>query len=439
MAWAFDNSDQFVDSYSGSGTENHSFTVGTGDDRLLTVCIQTDSQISNNITGVSYNGTSMTNDYDFIPITGSGDNRVYVYHLLNPSSGANNIEVSHSGGISDVAVCAQSYENVDSFDTKASNTGTASNIADFELDITTAADNEFIVFFYGSTPASWDDANTVSPATRREYFFGVSSGRINGSGNDQDAASSGTHTVAIRGSALSPGASEETGLFALAFKQTGGVSAERAAELHGVDTTSAERAAEVSGGLEANAERAAELAGQDTVTADRSAEAHGSSTANAERSAETTGGLAADAERSAELTGEDTANATRSAETHGQDTASSERGAEASGSAGANAERAAETHGVDTDSAQREAEVHGQQTASAERSAELEGESNQVTSERAAEVHGVDSTSAERAAEVTGQGSASAERSAEVEGSSPISLTAAQDGANIDLTWTYNP
>lgn len=94
------------------------------------------------------------------------------------------------------------------------------------------------------------------------------------------------------------------------------------------------------------------------------------------------------------------------------------------GGTSTNDERSAEAHGSQDTSAERSSEAHGQETANGE---------------RASETHGSDTATAERSAEAAGQSTENAERSAEIEGDSPISLTAALDGQDITLTWTYDP
>lgn len=73
-----------------------------------------------------------------------------------------------------------------------------------------------------------------------------------------------------------------------------------------------------------------------------------------------------------------------------------------------------------------------------ERAAVVTG-SIDVNSERAAEVTGQDTSESERDAEVHGADTANSERSTEVDGIAKPSLTATQNGSEIDLEWSYTP
>lgn len=75
----------------GSGTLTVSYTVGSGSNRLLIVVI-TGGSSTDNITGVTYGGVAMT----LVAKKAPGARWVYVYYLLNPASGANNVVITAS-------------------------------------------------------------------------------------------------------------------------------------------------------------------------------------------------------------------------------------------------------------------------------------------------------------------------------------------------------
>src|SRR6266550_1285190 len=77
----------------GGGAYTVSYTVGAGSDRLLVVALVGAVVPTDNITGVTYAGVSMTLINKRIPSTGRCS---YLFYLLNPASGANNIVVTNS-------------------------------------------------------------------------------------------------------------------------------------------------------------------------------------------------------------------------------------------------------------------------------------------------------------------------------------------------------
>lgn len=77
------------------GTETVSHTC-TGSDLLLLVQVTQIASAAAYVTGVTYNGTSMT-EYIDQSMASSKTQRFYGLHLVAPSTGANNIVVSKSG------------------------------------------------------------------------------------------------------------------------------------------------------------------------------------------------------------------------------------------------------------------------------------------------------------------------------------------------------
>jgi len=91
MAIAVDATSEVFDTSAGTTTDL-SHTV-SGDDRVLVVVIHTNS---GTVSGVTYNGTSMT----LVDSQQASPDAiwVYVYVLANPDTGANNITVTHTDG-----------------------------------------------------------------------------------------------------------------------------------------------------------------------------------------------------------------------------------------------------------------------------------------------------------------------------------------------------
>ena len=135
MAIAFD-----ATSDGGQGNPVASLTFShtcTGSNRFLVVAVM-GSTVADRITGVTYAGTAMTR-LDVFQIL-SGDRYVYLYYLVNPASGANNIVISSSPD-DFIAGCGASYNGVkQTGQPDASQTTTAYNLT-INNTLTTIANN----------------------------------------------------------------------------------------------------------------------------------------------------------------------------------------------------------------------------------------------------------------------------------------------------------
>ena len=92
MAIAFDA----VTGYTLSGTTSDTFAhTVTGANTILWVCAQTGSAGTPAISGVTYNGVSMTAAASSGVQTGSNANqRIFLYYLVGPATGAHNVVIS---------------------------------------------------------------------------------------------------------------------------------------------------------------------------------------------------------------------------------------------------------------------------------------------------------------------------------------------------------
>jgi hypothetical protein len=132
-----------------------SHTVGVGSNRLLVVSVLGDVVSgANDITGVTYAGQAMTLATSVQ--TGSGANRkTYLYYLLNPPTGANNVVITSTtahflGGN------AASYTGVKQTgqpDATVSHGGSGS-LSSFTTSITTVADNSWAILVENSYTAN---------------------------------------------------------------------------------------------------------------------------------------------------------------------------------------------------------------------------------------------------------------------------------------------
>lgn len=126
----------------GYGTSStFSFTTSSGSNRMLIVTFTGETKsLADDITGVTYNGVSMTLGVKQEP-SQSGDRWSYIYYLKDPASGAHNVVISRSTAgymISNVA----EYTGVNTVESNVTNTCGCSNLT---TNFTTVADNCWIV------------------------------------------------------------------------------------------------------------------------------------------------------------------------------------------------------------------------------------------------------------------------------------------------------
>lgn len=139
MALAFDASANLPN---GAGaTQNFSHTC-SGVNRILFVTINTGIG-SDIITGVTYNSVAMT--LVDKQLNSSNDSYTYLYYLINPSTGANNITITNSNAAIGIRAASASYTGAKLSaqpDNTAKNTATGTSISQ---SLTPVADNCWIV------------------------------------------------------------------------------------------------------------------------------------------------------------------------------------------------------------------------------------------------------------------------------------------------------
>lgn len=151
MAIAFDA--QGGGSFTGSTTPYTFSHTCSGSDRALFVAVMTSTNGS--CSGVTYNGVAMT-EIGRISDADSGNYTTYLFMLLNPATGANNVVASKSSGTNLFATSA-SYNGVnqssqpDNFNTNSAIPGTS-----LATSVTTVADNCWLigVVSVGSSPGT---------------------------------------------------------------------------------------------------------------------------------------------------------------------------------------------------------------------------------------------------------------------------------------------
>ena len=144
----------------GGTSETWSHTC-TGDDRLLLVSICRDDDTTtaaDDVTGVTYNSVAMTQLVKLNTST-TEPGVLYIYGLLAPATGANNIVVSLTGSTGSRAYCTSiSYTGVsqsglpDSTNTLALTSAATSQ----SISTTTVEDNSWVYAFFGQNGGSGD-------------------------------------------------------------------------------------------------------------------------------------------------------------------------------------------------------------------------------------------------------------------------------------------
>ncbi len=135
----------------GNGDVTFSHTV-SGSNRFLLVSISTNTSIS--ITGVTYNGVTMTALAAAVDNTDSSANsRLHVFRLIAPATGANNVVVTFSGAPSDRTVIAESFTDVNQTTPMGTvATSTTNNSASPSVTVV-GASGDLIVDFHGANDA----------------------------------------------------------------------------------------------------------------------------------------------------------------------------------------------------------------------------------------------------------------------------------------------
>lgn len=91
----------------GSSSWTH---VCTGSNLFLAVVVQDTAGGSNVISGVTYNGVSMTSNGT--PTADSNGDKLWMFYLINPASGSNTVSISYSSSGTFARGCSASYTGV---------------------------------------------------------------------------------------------------------------------------------------------------------------------------------------------------------------------------------------------------------------------------------------------------------------------------------------
>lgn len=148
MAIAFDNSATAGANPTSGSAFSFSYTT-SGSNRILFVGIASLFG-GDNVTAVTYGGAAMTL-ISKSAINGFGGSQQYLYYLINPASGANNVSISVPSG-NELAVGVASYTGaLQSGQPDASATNTATSSSTASVSVTTIANNAWVMAFICNT------------------------------------------------------------------------------------------------------------------------------------------------------------------------------------------------------------------------------------------------------------------------------------------------
>lgn len=141
----------------------------TGSNLILWVSVFSNN--SHTITGVTYNGVSMTSA---ISVNSSGNEWEDLYYLINPATGANNIVASFSTSCPNPSVSGASFTGAKQSGQPDGTTSGTGNAASATGSITTVADNCMAVFMMrcqGGLVSASTNATKVNGQLLGELFY----------------------------------------------------------------------------------------------------------------------------------------------------------------------------------------------------------------------------------------------------------------------------
>lgn len=160
----------------GYNTSVSSLTVShtcSGSNRILTVSCLFDQTVS--ITGITYNGVAMTNILTAQNVVLL--QKLGLYYLVAPSTGANNIVVSLSGSAASVSVSNASYTGVKQSSAIDSSNSTTGSSASPSVSTTTTVNNSQVICAIGwnNSVANTSPTNSITArASIDDSFLGTS-------------------------------------------------------------------------------------------------------------------------------------------------------------------------------------------------------------------------------------------------------------------------
>lgn len=170
--------------------------VGSGSNRLLVVGIE-GNLTTDNITGVTYAGVSMTLVAKFLSLNSRWE---YMFYLLNPTSGSNNVVIS-SNATTNIVAASASYTGVkQSGQPDASSTADQLTGTNITGTVTVVAANSWLIAFGSNqvTNSPTAGANTTIRTINARFMMDSNSDQAAGSRSmNYDIGSSGSANMTI--------------------------------------------------------------------------------------------------------------------------------------------------------------------------------------------------------------------------------------------------
>jgi len=136
----------------------------SGTDRILFVMGQDQSADTSSITGITYAGVAMTKITEVR--SGAGDRMITIWILTNPASGANNVVVTSSVSTA-LRFSSVSYTGAaQSGQPDGSDTSTSVAASTISTDITTIADNSWMIMFQKDNSGARTYTSTTGDTVR---------------------------------------------------------------------------------------------------------------------------------------------------------------------------------------------------------------------------------------------------------------------------------
>lgn len=179
MAIAFDADDGSSDTGGAATSLTYSHTC-SGTDRILFVSVGLNTN-GDNVTGVTYNGVAMT---QIATATANASNRSYLYYLINPATGSNNVVVS-LGSASNVYSSSASYTGAKQSTQPDSNATNTTSSTPLTLSTTVVGSGCWIV-------STCMDLDGQSPGTGTTGRTGASTAQI---GDSNGVVGSGSQSL----------------------------------------------------------------------------------------------------------------------------------------------------------------------------------------------------------------------------------------------------
>jgi hypothetical protein len=159
--------DTFTETSGAGLTVTHSH-ICTGSDRFLVVGVGNQSDAGTDVTGVTYNGVAMT---QAIKRTNAQNDSVYLYYLINPAEGANNIVVTRSDTTGTCFVRGYSLTGAKQSGQPDATTSNLSTSSPLTTTLTTVAENTWSVAMVYNQEGATISASTNATARGTTNLF----------------------------------------------------------------------------------------------------------------------------------------------------------------------------------------------------------------------------------------------------------------------------